>query len=100
MSTKLFETSDKGNTVRAMQDGDRIVLQIEIGDDGASARLPLVQAVALAVGILHANLPVLARYAELLADEDGAALGMVLLAPAARRSLEREAAKTMPETMN
>jgi hypothetical protein len=87
--------------VRATQiDADHVEIDVLIDGQLNTAKLTTVQAVALATAILATNPGHAMHQAEQLDDTTCAALGQAFLIPAARRSLEREAAKSMPGVLN
>jgi hypothetical protein len=97
----LWETVIGETGLRATQtDANHVTLELVIDGTNNVLRLPATQVVALGAVLLHANLGHFAEFAEHMTDEAAAALGLVLLAPSARRSVERETAASWPEAAN
>lgn len=98
MSVTLFEAVQGNDGVRVSQpDADHVDLEVLL--DGACnvARLSTMQAVALAIAILTANVGHAMHQAEALDDETSAVLGQAFLLPSARRALARRHAAPVPE---
>lgn len=92
-TTRAVFTAVKGDAGVCVTRADRDHFELETLIEGQHnvARLPIEQAVALAVAILADCPLVVMRVAEALDDETAAALGQAFLLPGARRAMERSA---------